>query len=188
MVASVLVGTRSFWQGIDAPGVSCVLVVIDRIPFPSPGEPLHAARQERAAALGLNAFATVDLPAAALVLAQGAGRLIRSRDDLGVVAVLDSRLANRDYRHQLLTAMPALRRSVDLDEACAFLEDAASRAPASPRSEPVVSALSAVDVTAIRNAVGCPACNAHVGDRCHGDDGFTMAFLHDARVAAMQDA
>jgi ATP-dependent DNA helicase DinG len=185
---SVLVGTRSFWQGIDAPGVSCVLVVIDRIPFPSPGDPLHSARQERATALGLNAFATVDLPAAALVLAQGAGRLIRSRDDLGVVAVLDSRLANRDYRQQLLTAMPALRRSVDLDEACAFLEDAASRAPASPRSEPVVPAQSAVDSTAIRNAVGCPECNAEAGDRCHDDNGFTMAFLHDARVAAMQDA
>src|SRR5439155_18682414 len=105
---SVLVGTRSFWQGIDAPGVSCVLVVIDRIPFPSPGEPLHAARRDRATELGLNAFATVDLPAAALVLAQGAGRLIRSRRDRGVVAVLDSRLAIKDYRHQLLTAIPPL--------------------------------------------------------------------------------
>jgi ATP-dependent DNA helicase DinG len=121
---SVLVGTRSFWQGIDAPGVTCVLVVIDRIPFPSPGDPLHAARRQRAEDDGLNAFATVDLPAAALVLAQGAGRLLRGPGDRGVVAVLDPRLATRDYRSELLTAMPPLRRSVDLDETCAFLAEA----------------------------------------------------------------
>jgi ATP-dependent DNA helicase DinG len=121
---SVLVGTRSFWAGIDAPGVACVLVVIDRIPFPSPGEPLHAARRERAERLGMNAFAAVDLPRAALVLAQGAGRLLRSRTDRGVVAVLDSRLATRDYRRALLSAMPPLRRSVDIEEACTFLTEA----------------------------------------------------------------
>jgi ATP-dependent DNA helicase DinG len=121
---SVLVGTRSFWAGIDAPGVSCLLVVIDRIPFPPLGDPLHAARQERAQAAGLNAFATVDLPAAALVLAQGAGRLIRRRTDRGVVAVLDARLATQRYRRELLVAMPPLKRSIDVDEACAFLADA----------------------------------------------------------------
>jgi ATP-dependent DNA helicase DinG len=122
---SVLVGTRSFWAGIDAPGVACVLVVIDKIPFASPAEPLHAARRERAEQFGANPFFAVDLPAAALVLAQGAGRLIRSRHDHGVVAVLDPRLATRDYRTTLLTAMPAFRRSVDLDDACTFLEGAA---------------------------------------------------------------
>ncbi len=132
---SVLVGTRSFWQGIDAPGVACVLVVIDRIPFPSPGDPLHAARRERAEAMELNAFGVVDLPAAALVLAQGAGRLLRTRDDHGVVAVLDSRLANRDYRAQLLTAMPPFKRSVDLDEACRFLAHATASTPPSRRPQ-----------------------------------------------------
>ena len=80
----------------------------------------------------LNAFGAVDLPAAALVLAQGAGRLIRTRDDRGVVAVLDSRLANRDYRVQLLTAMPPFRRSVDLEEACGLLAELAA-ACARPR-------------------------------------------------------
>ena len=187
--ASVLVGTRSFWQGIDAPGVSCVLVVIDRIPFPSPGEPLHAARRDRATALDLNAFATVDLPAAALVLAQGAGRLIRSRRDRGVVAVLDSRLALKDYRHQLLTAIPPLRRSVDLDGACVFLEDAAASVPASISrlSAPPPVARSGKDLFSIRDAVVCPECGAKAGDRCSDDAGFTMAFLHDARIAAMQD-
>ncbi|MCU1428932.1 MAG: helicase, Rad3 [Actinomycetia bacterium] len=124
--ASVLVGTRSFWAGIDAPGVACVLVVIDRIPFPMVSDPLHAARRERAEQRGMNSFATVDLPAAALVLAQGAGRLIRSRDDRGVVAVLDARLATREYRKQLLTAMPPFRRSIDVDEAETFLKEAAS--------------------------------------------------------------
>jgi ATP-dependent DNA helicase DinG len=123
---SVLVGTRSFWAGIDAPGVGCVLVVIDRIPFPSPGEPLHAARRERAERQGLNAFAAVDIPRAALVLAQGAGRLIRSRTDHGVVAVLDARLATRDYRKALLAAIPPFRRSVDVEDACAFLVEAVS--------------------------------------------------------------
>ena len=77
------------------PGVACVLVVIDKIPFPVPDEPLHAARRARARARGLDAFVARRLPAAALVLAQGAGRLIRSRNDRGVVAVLDSRLAKR---------------------------------------------------------------------------------------------
>jgi ATP-dependent DNA helicase DinG len=125
---SVLVGTRSFWAGIDAPGVACVLVVIDRIPFPAPNEPLHAARRERAERSGLNAFTTVDLPRAALVLAQGSGRLVRSRTDRGVVAVLDPRLALRDYRKILLAAIPPLRRSVDVDAACAFLAEAVAGA------------------------------------------------------------
>ena len=119
---SVLVGTRSFWQGVDVPGVACVLVVIDRIPFPAPDEPLHAARRVRAERSGQNPFFVVDVPAAALVLAQGSGRLIRRATDRGVVAVLDPRLALRDYRKQLLAAMPPLRRSIELDEACAFLE------------------------------------------------------------------
>ena len=111
--ASVLVGTRSFWAGIDTPGVSCVLVVIDRIPFPSPGEPLNAARRSRAETAGDNPFATVDLPEAALVLAQGAGRLIRRRDDKGVVAVLDSRLATRTTAAAVVgdAALPAEHRS-----------------------------------------------------------------------------
>ncbi|HEY5012496.1 MAG TPA: helicase C-terminal domain-containing protein, partial [Acidimicrobiia bacterium] len=134
---SVLVGTRSFWAGIDAPGVACVLVVIDRIPFPAPNEPLHAARRERAERSGLNPFTAVDLPRAALVLAQGAGRLVRSRTDRGVVAVLDPRLALRDYRKTLLSAIPPLRRSVDVDAACAFLAEAVAGAGVTEtRAEP----------------------------------------------------
>jgi ATP-dependent DNA helicase DinG len=181
---SVLVGTRSFWQGIDAPGVACVLVVIDRIPFPSPGDPLHAARRERAEAMELNAFGAVDLPAAALVLAQGAGRLLRTRDDHGVVAVLDSRLANRDYRVQLLQAMPPFKRSVDLDEACRFLEHATASTPLSAdrlkAPPPVVR--TGKDVFTIRKKTTCPECGAAPGERCHDPEGFTMAFLHESRM------
>lgn len=118
---SVLVGTRSFWAGIDAPGVACVLVVIDKLPFPAPDEPLHAARRTRAERAGLNPFVTVDIPVAALVLAQGVGRLLRRHTDRGVVAVLDPRLATREYRAALLAALPPFRRSISLDEACTFL-------------------------------------------------------------------
>jgi ATP-dependent DNA helicase DinG len=179
---SVLVGTRSFWAGIDTPGVSCVLVVIDRIPFPSPGEPLNAARRSRAEAAGDNAFATVDLPEAALVLAQGAGRLIRRRADKGVVAVLDARLATRDYRRQLLSAMPPFRRSIDLDEACAFLEAATAHLP---RREHAPGKVTAEEAVLVRGLVACPACGAAIGDRCIDANG-TMAFPHEARLAALQ--
>jgi ATP-dependent DNA helicase DinG len=183
---SVLVGTRSFWAGIDVPGVACVLVVIDRIPFPMPTDPLHAARRERAERNGANAFAVVDVPAAALVLAQGAGRLLRTRSDRGVVAVLDPRLATRDYRRQLLTAMPPLRRSVDLEETCTFLADAslatstgaANATPAAP-----VDRFSVQEVIAVRNTVPCPRCDATLGERCRDEHGYTMAFPHEDRIA-----
>jgi len=158
--------------------VSCLLVVIDRIPFPPLGDLLHAARQERAEAAGMNAFATVDLPAAALVLAQGAGRLIRRRTDRGVVAVLDARLATQSYRRELLVAMPPLRRSIDVDEACAFLADATKQVPsAAPQQlQPAWNPI------AVRNSVACPECGAEIGERCTDHNGFTMAFLHDART------
>ncbi len=116
---SVLVATMGFWQGVDVPGRSLSLVVLDKLPFPVPTEPLHAARRDRA---GDAAFAAVDLPATATRLAQGVGRLIRSTSDVGVVAVLDVRLATKSYRRELLALVPPLRRTVDRAEAVAFLE------------------------------------------------------------------
>jgi ATP-dependent DNA helicase DinG len=113
--------TQSFWQGVDLPGELCHLVAIDRIPFPRPNEPLHAARREAAERRGVNAFATVDLPAAATRLAQGTGRLIRTTADRGVVAVFDRRLATKSYRQTLLASMPPLRRTVDGGAVCDFL-------------------------------------------------------------------
>ncbi len=129
---SCLVATRAFWQGLDVPGPACVLVVIDRLPFARPDEPLSQARREQAEREGGNGFRDVDLPAAALVLAQGAGRLIRTRTDRGVVAVLDRRLATAGYRSVLLDSMPPLRRSVDPEAARAFLAEASGALPEVP--------------------------------------------------------
>jgi len=105
---------------MDAPGPACNLVIIDRIPFPHRNDPLVAARRSRVPG---NPFAAVDLPEAALLLAQGAGRLIRTVSDRGVVAVLDSRLANASYRQALLATMPPLRRVIDLGEVCELLSE-----------------------------------------------------------------
>jgi ATP-dependent DNA helicase DinG len=116
--ASCLFATMGFWQGVDVPGASCSVVAIDRIPFPRPDEPLTQARRDRA---GDAAFRVVDLPRAATLLAQGAGRLIRTSTDRGVVAVLDSRLASAGYKRELLAALPPMKRTRTLAEVEAFL-------------------------------------------------------------------
>ncbi|MCY4068179.1 MAG: ATP-dependent DNA helicase [Acidimicrobiaceae bacterium] len=115
---SCLFATMTMWQGVDVPGRSLSLVVMDRIPFPRPDEPLLVARRNR---LGAHAFGRIDAPRAATLLAQGAGRLIRSARDRGVVAVLDSRLATARYRHDLLRGLPPLRRTIDPGEVDEFL-------------------------------------------------------------------
>jgi ATP-dependent DNA helicase DinG len=97
------------------------LVTIDRLPFPRPDDPLLQARRDR---VGGGAFSLVDLPRAATLLAQGSGRLIRTADDRGVVAVLDPRLATASYRGVLLSALPPLRRTVDRSEVETFLRRA----------------------------------------------------------------
>ena len=108
--ATSLFGTLSLWQGVDVPGSTCHLVVIDRIPFPRPDDPLVQARQEL---LGSRGFMAVSATTAALRLAQGAGRLIRRGGDRGVVAVLDSRLANSGYSGFLLKSLPPFWRTTD---------------------------------------------------------------------------
>ena len=110
---SILLGTISLWQGIDVPGPSCTLVVIDRIPFPRPDEPVLSARAAEADAAGGSGFMQISLPRAALLLAQGTGRLIRSLDDKGVVAILDSRIVNKRYGSILLNSMPPFWRTSD---------------------------------------------------------------------------
>jgi ATP-dependent DNA helicase DinG len=118
---SCLFATMSFWQGVDVPGSTCNLVVIDRLPFPRPDDPVLQARRERA---GSAAFRAIDLPRAATMLAQGAGRLIRSASDRGVVAVLDSRLAtSRNYRWDLISALPPMRRTKERSEVEALLRE-----------------------------------------------------------------
>ena len=121
--SSCLFATMSYWQGIDVPGPSLSMVTLDRIPFPRPDDPLAQARREAA---GPRAFREIDLPRAATLLAQGAGRLIRTATDRGVVAVLDPRLAtNKSYRWDLIEALPPMRRSKDRDDVAAFFEDGA---------------------------------------------------------------
>jgi ATP-dependent DNA helicase DinG len=108
-----LFGTLSLWQGVDVPGPTCRLVLIDRIPFPRPGDPVRSARSEAVAAAGGNGFMAVSATHAALLLAQGAGRLIRTVEDRGVVAVLDPRLATARYGDFLVRSLPDFWRTTD---------------------------------------------------------------------------
>lgn len=119
--ATCLFGTLSLWQGVDVPGPSLRLVMIDRIPFPRPDDPLLSARQRDVDARGGNGFLTVSANHAALLLAQGAGRLLRATDDRGVVAVLDSRLATARYAGYLLAGLPPFWRTTDRDAVRAAL-------------------------------------------------------------------
>lgn len=126
--AASLFATMGFWQGIDVPGSTLSLVTIDKLPFPRPDDPLLQARREQAKA---EAFRRIDLPRTAMMLAQGAGRLIRTATDRGVVAVLDPRLAGaKSYRWDLLAALPPFPRTRDRGEAEAFLRQLVSVAPA----------------------------------------------------------
>ncbi len=111
-----LFGTLSLWQGVDVPGPSLSLVIIDRIPFPRPDDPLVAARQKAADARGGNGFLTVSATHAALLLAQGAGRLLRGMDDRGVVALLDSRIATARYGGFLRASLPPFWATTDREK------------------------------------------------------------------------
>ena len=111
-----LFGTLSLWQGVDVPGASLSLVIIDRIPFPRPDDPLLTARQRAVAAKGGNGFMAVAASHAALLLAQGAGRLLRRVDDRGVVAVLDSRMATARYSGYLRSSLPPFWTTTDPDQ------------------------------------------------------------------------
>ncbi len=108
-----LFGTLSLWQGVDVPGPSCSLVLIDRIPFPRPDDPLLTARQRAVAARGGNGFMAVAASHAALLLAQGAGRLLRSTSDRGVVAIMDSRMATARYGGFLRASLPPFWATTD---------------------------------------------------------------------------
>jgi ATP-dependent DNA helicase DinG len=120
-VASVLVATRTFFEGFDVPGESLSLLVLDRLPFPRPDDPLLAERGRRVEARGASRFAEVWLPAAAVSLQQALGRLVRSETDRGVMAVLDRRLADSGYRSSLLSSLPPARLTRSLEDVRAFL-------------------------------------------------------------------
>lgn len=119
--ATSLFGTLSLWQGVDVPGPSLSCVIIDRIPFPRPDDPLVAARQRATDSRGGNGFLSVSATHAALLLAQGAGRLLRGMDDRGVVAILDSRLATARYGGYLRASLPPFWQTDDRDKVHAAL-------------------------------------------------------------------
>lgn len=116
-----LFGTMSLWQGVDVPGDTCRLVVIDKIPFPRPDDPLVLARSQAVEEAGGNGFMAISARRAALLLAQGAGRLIRRSDDRGVVAVLDPRLSTARYAGYLRKSMPQFWMTTDLSTTLAAL-------------------------------------------------------------------
>lgn len=121
---AVLLGVRSFWEGVDVPGAALTLLVVDKLPFPALGDPLHRARRERAEEVAGSGFGGYDLPVTALALKQGLGRLIRTRTDLGLAAVLDSRLARKQYGRTILESLPDYPVTTDAAEAERFLEAA----------------------------------------------------------------
>ena len=119
----VLVGSASFWEGVDLPGAALQLVVIDKLPFPPPDDPLVQARCRRLQAQGRSDFADYSLPEAALALKQGAGRLIRRETDTGALVICDPRLAAMSYGRRLLAALPPMRRLHTQDQFDAALQE-----------------------------------------------------------------
>ena len=120
--SSVLVATMGYWEGVDIVGDACQIVLIDRVPFPRPDDPLWSARRVAATDAGLSAFKTVDLPRAANLTAQGAGRLIRSMDDEGLIVLCDRRLQTKSYGPVIVNTLPEMPIITDKTEAIAYLE------------------------------------------------------------------
>ena len=129
----VLVASASFWEGFDVPGDALQLVIIDKLPFPPPDDPLFEARSQRLTREGRSPFAEHALPEAAVALKQGAGRLIRSETDRGVLVVCDTRLNTMSYGRRLMSALPPMRLLTSPDE---FVAELAALAQTSPELPP----------------------------------------------------
>jgi ATP-dependent DNA helicase DinG len=123
---AVLVATASFWEGVDVPGRALRLVVLEKIPFLVPSDPLVRARTQAIEGEGGNPFIDYHVPAAAIALKQGFGRLIRSSTDAGVVALLDERIHRRGYGKRLLAALPPARRTDSLEDVRTFWSEITS--------------------------------------------------------------
>jgi ATP-dependent DNA helicase DinG len=128
----VLLGTTSFWEGVDVKGEALRLVIIEKLPFASPDDPLVRARIEHLQVIGGNAFRDYQLPDAALALKQGVGRLIRSEDDFGAVVICDPRMTGKGYGKVFIAALPTMSVTREHDEVVRFLRRHAPQAPAQP--------------------------------------------------------
>jgi len=122
---AVLVGSASFWEGIDVPGDSLQCVLIDKLPFPPPNDPLVEARVQRLEAAGRNAFAHYFIAEAAIALKQGGGRLIRTEQDRGLLIVCDPRMASMSYGRRLREALPPMTRLAETRQALDWLAELA---------------------------------------------------------------
>ncbi|WP_286261699.1 ATP-dependent DNA helicase [Thalassotalea atypica] len=118
---AVLLATASFWEGVDVRGDNLTCVIIDKLPFASPDDPLLQARSEDVRRQGGDPFADIQLPQAVIALKQGVGRLIRDITDKGVMVICDNRLVNRPYGAVFLNSLPPMKRSRDLKQATSFL-------------------------------------------------------------------
>jgi ATP-dependent DNA helicase DinG len=143
----VLLGTTSFWEGVDVKGEALRLVIIEKLPFASPDDPLVKARIDHLQATGGNAFRDYQLPEAALALKQGVGRLIRSEEDYGTVVICDPRMMGRGYGKVILAALPPMSPTRDRDEAMRFIRKHAQRARAATASPPTPADATASDAT-----------------------------------------
>jgi len=119
--AAVLLGTSSFWEGVDVKGAALSVVVIDKLPFAAPDDPVLKARLAAVERNGGNPFFDEQVPQAVIALKQGVGRLIRDQDDFGVIVLCDRRVRSRGYGRIFLNSLPPMRHTEDLAEACAFL-------------------------------------------------------------------
>jgi ATP-dependent DNA helicase DinG len=128
---AVLVATMSFWEGVDVPGRALRLVILDKIPFAVPSDPVVLARSALLDRNGGNAFAEYSVPSAAITLKQGFGRLLRTEKDAGVVAILDRRMTTRGYGKSLLASLPPARRVASLDDVRTFWDAVDSTVTAS---------------------------------------------------------
>jgi ATP-dependent DNA helicase DinG len=117
-----LIGSQSFWEGVDVKGEALSLVVIDKLPFSAPDDPVLAARIDKMNREGRNAFVEYQLPQAVITLKQGAGRLIRDENDRGVLMICDPRLYAKSYGRRILESLPPMRRTRSESDAIAFVE------------------------------------------------------------------
>jgi ATP-dependent DNA helicase DinG len=118
---AVLIGSHSFWEGVDVPGDALSMVLIDKLPFAPPDDPVLEARAKALERQGRDAFSSLQVPEAAILLKQGIGRLIRSETDRGLVVVGDKRLADTAYGRRMLRSLPEFSRTRDAQQALAWM-------------------------------------------------------------------